>query len=117
MPQKITEKAVLQCDKGTIESQLTVTSQNFFYIENKAIATDRDKEPNINIHPLGLCKLKPFSGGYRPCMPAPLLWKQTAEKDELNGHKILLDTSFCPCATGGTIKVVDKGHKESHELE
>lgn len=115
MPQKITEKSILQCSQGTSETPLKVTSQNFFFIENKAIATEQDKQPNVNINPFKLCKLKPILGGYGPCTPAPLSWLQTTKKDEINGFKILLDNSICPCAKGGSIKVVDKGHRENHE--
>lgn len=115
MPQKITEKALLKCNKGTAETQLTVTSQSFFFIENKAIATEQDKQAHVNIKPLGLCKLKPIPGGFLPCVPAPVSWQQTTEKDELNGNKILLDISICPCAVGGIIRIADKGHTENHE--
>ncbi|MGM5629916.1 DUF4280 domain-containing protein [Apibacter raozihei] len=117
MAQKITEKALLQCNQGTIETELHVTSQNFFFIENKAIATEQDKESQTHIKPFGLCKLKPVPGGFLPCKAAPISWQQTTTKDELNGYKVLLDTSVCPCATGGIIKVTDKGHIENHEAD
>ncbi|WP_295813168.1 DUF4280 domain-containing protein [uncultured Apibacter sp.] len=117
MPQKITEKAILQCNQGTSNTELKVTSQDFFFIENKAIATEQDKDSNVNINPMGVCKLKPIIGGYRSCLPAPLSWINTTQKDEINGFKILLDNSICPCATGGTIKIINKGHTENHETE
>lgn len=117
MPQKITEKAKLQCNQGSALTQLKVTSQNFFFIENKPIATEKDKQGNINIKAFGLCKLKPIPGGFLPCVPSPISWKQTTKKDILNDYKILLDTSICHCAIGGTIKVIDKGHSENHEEE
>jgi Domain of unknown function (DUF4280) len=117
MPQKLTDTATLQCDQGTTPSKLTVTSQDFCKAEDKLIATEKDKQPNANIKPFGQCKLKPSSGGYLPCMPAPTLWQKTAKKDEINGFKILTDDSTCQCSIGGKIAVQNKGHSERHEVE
>lgn len=115
MSQIITETAELQCDKGTVTSALAVTSQNFSRAENKLIATEQDKQAYTNIKPFGKCKLKPSSSGYRPCVPAPIAWRKTTEKDTVNGYKILLENSVCPCSTGGTISVKAKGHEGDHE--
>ncbi|MBV8324875.1 hypothetical protein [Chryseobacterium sp.] len=40
--------------------------------EGKYIAPEQDKQADINIQSFGLCKLKPTSGGYLPCIPAPI---------------------------------------------
>ena len=117
MPQKITDTAQLSCNQGTAPSNLSVTSQNFSTAEGKHIATEQDKQANTNIKPFGQCKLKPSSGGYLPCIPAPTVWQKTTEKDTINNYKILTEDSFCMCSTGGKIGVADKGHGEKHEIK
>ena len=113
----ITNTAELSCNQGTAKSKLTVTSQDFVTIEDKPVATEGDKQANVNIMPFGQCKLKPTTGGYLPCMPIPTKWEQTAEKDTINDLKILTEKSTCQCAVGGKISVTDKGHNEQHEAE
>lgn len=110
MEHTITEDAVLQCNMGTTPSQLSVTSQQFFSIEDKFVATEKDKEPIQNIKPFGKCKLKPTAGGYLPCVPSPECWKQTSNKNKINEALLLLDTSICTCSIGGTITIKDKGY-------
>lgn len=117
MADKITDTATLKCDKGTTSSQLTVTSQSFCYLDNKLIATEMDKVALDNIKPFGKCKLKPSIIGYLPCTPSPTAWQEATTKDEIAGSKILTEESVCPCATGGIIKVEDKGHSEEHSQE
>lgn len=117
MPQEITETAKLQCDQGTVTTILKVTSQQFAKINNKLQATEEDKQANVSIMPFGQCKLKPTTSGYLPCMPAPIKWEQTAEKDTINDLKILTEKSTCQCAVGGKISVTHKGHNEQHKIE
>ena len=117
MPQIITNTAELSCNQGTAKSNLTVTSQDFVTIEDKPIATEGDKQANVNIMPFGQCKLKPTTGGYLPCVPVPTKWEQTAEKDTINDLKILTEKSTCQCAVGGKISVTHKGHNEQDEVE
>ena len=117
MPQIITNTAILSCNQGTATSKLNVTSQDFVTIEDKAMATEEDKQANFNIQPFKQCKLKPSSGGYLPCVPAPIQWEDTAEKDTINGQKILTENSYCMCSVGGKITIKDKGHNENHNAE
>lgn len=91
----ITNTAELACNQGTTKNKLVVTSQNFLTIQDKPIATEGDKQANVNIMPFGQCKLKPTSSGYLPCMSAPTKWEQTAEKDTINELKILTEKSTC----------------------
>lgn len=105
MSNHITDTSQLQCDKGTIPSLITVTSQTFMTIEGKLQATEEDKQPNTNIKTFGQCKLKPSSGGFLPCIPAPVQWQDTSVF-EIDGKKELLDHSTCPCSVGGKISVV-----------
>ena len=101
MPQIITNTAELSCNQGTATSNLTVTSQDFVTIEGKAMATEEDKQANSNIQPFKQCKLKPSSGGYLPCVPAPIQWEDTAEKDSIMGFYRSNDfnTAFRPEST------------------
>jgi hypothetical protein len=117
MADKITETAILECDKGSIPTPLSVTSQNFCYLANKLIATENDNQPIVNIKPFGVCRLKPSAVGYLPCVPSPTAWQKTSDKDEISGKKILTENSTCPCSTGGTIKIQDKGHSENHSQD
>ena len=107
MPQIITDTAELSCNQGTATSKLNVTSQDFVTIEGKAMATEEDKQANTNIQPFKQCKLKPSSGGYLPCVPAPIKWEDTTEKDSINGQKILTENSYCMCSVGGKITIKD----------
>ena len=85
MPQIITNTAELSCNQGTATSCLNVTSQDFVTIEGKAMATEEDKQANSNIQPFKQCKLKPSSGGYLPCVPAPIQWEDAARIDTIMG--------------------------------
>ena len=111
MPEKLTEKAVLLCDKGAKTSQLKVTSQDFCKAEDKLIATENDKQPETNIPNFGSCSITRYS-----CTPSPVRWQKTAEKDRINDYKILTTESVCQCATGGKITVKHKGYQEKHEV-
>jgi len=113
MPQKVTQTAQLQCDKGSKPSELKVTSQNFSSFEDKLIATENDAKPNENIMPFGNCKAK----YNQACTPQTQKWDKTAKKDEINGMKIVLETSECLCKTGGKITIIDKGHSGKTEAE
>ncbi|WP_294245405.1 DUF4280 domain-containing protein [uncultured Chryseobacterium sp.] len=111
MPAKITEQAKMTCDKGSSPSQLTVTSQTFWKAENKLIATEMDRQPDVNIPAFGSCSIT-----QKDCRPAPSSWINTAVKDTVNGNKILTDASTCACSLGGKISFTDKGYTEKHEI-
>ena len=113
MPQKVTQSAQLQCDKGTKLSELKVTSQNFSSFENKLIATEQDAKPNENIMPFGNCKAR----YNQACTPQTQKWDKTTQNDEINGMKIVLETSESICKTGGKITIIDKGHSGKTEAE
>ena len=111
MPQKLTETALLLCDKGAKPSQLKVTSQTFAKAEDKLIATELDKQPETNIPNFGACAVT-----HSKCSPAPIKWDKTTEKDTINTYKILTEDSTCQCAVGGKIAVQHKGHGEQHDI-
>lgn len=109
MPQKLTETATLQCDKGAAPSQLKVSSQNFCKADNKLVATEQDKQAEANIPNFGVCAITKSK-----CAPAVVQWQKTTDKDTVNNYKILLETSFCMCSIGGKIKPQNTGHSEAH---
>ena len=109
MPQKLTETALLLCDKGAKPSQLKVTSQTFSKANGKLIATEQDKQAETNIPNFGVCAIT-----HSKCTPAILKWDKTTEKDSINNFKILTEESTCQCTIGGKISIKDKGHTEKH---
>ena len=118
MPNIITSTAELSCNQGSTKSNLTVTSQTFTTIEEKPIATEEDKQANINIPPFGQCRLKPTSGGYLPCMPIPTQWENTSFAT-IDSKKELNKSSCIQCAIGGKITFTNSGENNfvSSEVE
>lgn len=112
MPAKITEQAQLSCDKGASPARLTVTSQQFCRADNKLIATEKDKEAEVNIPAFGMCSVT-----QKNCKPQVSAWMNTSSKDTINGMKILTQQSFCTCSQGGKISVSEKGYTENHEVD
>ncbi|MEJ5103710.1 DUF4280 domain-containing protein [Chryseobacterium sp. MYb328] len=100
MPNHITDTTQLKCDKGSVPTPITVTSQSFMNIEDKLQATEEDKQPNSNIKPFGVCSVLRSS-----CTPSPVKWDNTSDF-EIEGKKELLDSSTCQCSVGGKISVV-----------
>lgn len=118
MSQTITNTAKLQCNQGTLQTPLQVTSQTFDSINGEPIATEQDNKPNTNIKPFGQCKLKPSSVGYLPCVPAPQKWEKTSFSS-IDDNKELNESSCIKCAVGGLITFTDKGKNDfiSSEIE
>lgn len=112
MPEKITEKALLFCDKGAKPSQLIVTSQDFCQADGKLIATEQDKQAEVNVPSFGTCAVTKSS-----CTPLIIKWNKTTTKDEINSFKLLTEDSTCQCVIGGKISIKDKGHTEKHSLD
>ena len=112
MPQKLTETALLICDKGVTLSKLKVTSQTFSKAEDKLVATEQDKQPETNVPSFGVCSITKSK-----CTPVIVKWDKTTEKDTINNYKILTEDSSCICSVGGKISVKQKGHSEKHETD
>lgn len=110
MAQKITEGALVQCDKGVKPSKLKVSSQDFCQAEGKLIATEEDKQAEVNVPNFGICTVTRSK-----CVPSIIKWDNPTSKDEINGFKILTEASTCQCAVGGKIVVQHKGHNEKHD--
>ncbi|SMO72624.1 protein of unknown function [Chryseobacterium rhizoplanae] len=112
MPEIITERASLLCDKGVTPSLLKVTSNCFYQADNKLIATEEDKQTEINIGSFGICTVTKIK-----CIPVIAKWENTAKDTCINNHKVLTEKSTCHCGTGGKISVTNKGHCEKHDVE
>ncbi|WP_426478073.1 DUF4280 domain-containing protein [Chryseobacterium sp. CBSDS_008] len=112
MPEIITEKASLLCDKGAAPSSLSVTSQCCYRADGKLIATEADKNTEVNIGSFGLCSITRIK-----CIPVVIKWENTAKQNSFNDHKVLTEKSICHCTTGGQISVTHKGHCEKHDTE
>ena len=112
MADKITEGAILLCDKGVKPSQLKVTSQDFCKAQEKLIATAQDLLPEVNIPNFGVCSIMRSN-----CIPSILKWNDTAEIDSINEQKILTEDSTCNCTVGGKISIQHKGHTEIHSVD
>lgn len=112
MPEKITEKAILLCNKGAKPSKLKVTSQGFCEADGKLIATENDKHAETNIPNISACSITRSK-----CNPVPIKWENTAEKDTINNYKILTEESTCQCNVGGKISINFKGHDEKHKVD
>ncbi|WP_143305848.1 DUF4280 domain-containing protein [Chitinophaga vietnamensis] len=112
MPHIVTETAQLRCDKGAAPASLKVTSQHYSCYDDKPIATEQDKAPEANIPSFGTCMITRSR-----CTPAPLAWDSPAEKEEIDGMRVLLLCSTCKCAVGGTISIADKGHSCDADIQ
>ena len=112
MPQKITETALLQCDKGAVPSQLKVTSQNFCRANNKLIATEKDKQAETNVPNFEVCAVTKSK-----CSPALIMWQELSQKDTINDLKFLTEKSTCQCSKGGKVSLKNTGHIENHSVE
>lgn len=78
MNNPIIDKDLLHCNKGTEQTPIQVTSQNFAVLAGKLQATEGDKQAQSNIIPCGYCKLKPTSSGYLSCLPALIKRQNTS---------------------------------------
>lgn len=99
MSKKILDGSKVFCDKGSACSKLTVTNQQIVKTDEKLVATEMDKMPNVNIQPFGICSITQKS-----CIPSPISWVKPHSSHTINNKKILLDSSECPCSVGGKIK-------------
>jgi len=116
MSEYSTNGAMLACTCGTTPAPLLVTANTLTSIQGQYVATTSDKIPMTNINPFGLCKMKPYSGGHRPCVPAPTMWTGFLTSVELPGGNPLLKTSTIQCATGGLIQFKNSGQMKPNKV-
>ena len=92
--------ALCRCDKGTLPSQLTVTSNQTVSLQGKLMATHLDKL----FRPFGTCVLK----NNTPCVPMLLLWEKVHERASIGPGRgrPLLEKSTIRCAVGGEVSVL-----------
>ena len=117
MSEYATSGAMLTCSCGAAPSQLEVTSNTFFSIQDKMAATTNDKAPMVNIKPFGTCSLKPmFPAGFQPCVPSPTAWTGFVASVEIGSGNALLETSTIQCAIGGCISFQNSGQLKPHKV-
>ncbi|WP_294725773.1 DUF4280 domain-containing protein [uncultured Fusobacterium sp.] len=99
----VCEGAILECTCGTAPKNFMVTSQLIKTTNGKLNGTEKDCKGNINIGPFGGCK----NHKKNPCSNYINLgkWNGTSENYELQGNKILLNTSTISCSEGGIITI------------
>lgn len=116
----VIQKGKAQCNQGNQFPQFKVTSHQKHYWNNKESTADylAVTEEDVQFTPLGpsfgMCKLKPTTGGYLPCVFAPAgKWKKTYEKVKVMGKSCLSEISELMCSTGGKITVKEHGQSSS----
>jgi len=116
MSEYATNGAMLTCTCGAAPSQLQVTSNTFFSIQGNLAATTNDKAPMVNIKPFGTCTLKPSTGGFLPCIPAPTVWTGFVASVEIGTGNALLQTSTIQCTMGGCISFQNSGQMKPQKI-
>ncbi|MDQ2772801.1 MAG: DUF6531 domain-containing protein [Bacteroidota bacterium] len=93
----------LVCDKGTLPSMLTVTSNLTTEIYGVQLATEADKLPMVNIPPMGVCAVT-----HIPCIvqPSPLGWSPVQNSVIIGGQRLLLEDSKLRCLAGGQVSLL-----------
>ena len=101
MPKKYVPDGVyLACDKGCAPCRLKVTSHDFSYIYGLHLATEADKQPDVNIPPMHTC-----TATGKACEPKPTAWEKVKDGVSINHDRLLLEDSILPCSEGGIIKI------------
>jgi len=104
----VVEGAICKCKFGFTPDSLVVQTQNKAFINDSAaskklIGNTLDLGVPFQAKNFGQCKLKPTSGGYRPCVPAITQWTNFYDKVYLpNNGQILTEKSKATCATAGS---------------
>ncbi len=90
----------LRCDKGSAPTQLKVTHSPKASIYGDNIATEADKDFNVNVKPFGVCSVT-----QKACVMQPLYWDKCREGVKVNGLKLVVDEAHLLCAVGGRIEI------------
>lgn len=106
MEKLITDSTQMKCTLGAAPAKLLITSQTYYKVSGKLVATEKDKIPMVNIPTFEVCKC---TSPNSPCIPSPTKWDKVSQLTSANGSKVLLESSFCQCAKGGKISFVDTG--------
>ena len=86
----------LRCDKGTVPTQLKVTHSPKASIYGDNIATEADKDFNVNVMPFGVCSVT-----QKACVMQPLYWDKCREGVKVDGKKLVVQEAHLVCAVGG----------------
>ncbi|MCI1696866.1 DUF4280 domain-containing protein [Aneurinibacillus aneurinilyticus] len=98
--------ATLCCSMGERTSQLQLPMSHGLYMNGKAQVNIKDREPNVNILPFGMCKL----GGV--CSPKiDMDWTDERSSKMVDGEPAVSNKSKLMCLYGGTIRIEDDGQE------
>ncbi len=111
MAKYICNGAQCKCTLGTKEGTLGVKSQSKIFIQDKLMATEKEKTflPNF----ISCNKTNPPT----PCQPiinAP--WEKTKSNVLQREYKGLLESSTATCSSGGTISILDSKQAETKNV-
>ncbi|REC50183.1 DUF4280 domain-containing protein [Chryseobacterium pennipullorum] len=114
----IIRKGRAQCSEGNQFPQFKVTSHQKHYWNSKGGDADylAVTEDDVMFDPsgssFGICRLRPSSGGYLPCVFAPAgTWQKTYEKVKIMDKSCLSEISELMCCTGGKITIKEHGQQ------
>ena len=106
--------AQLECQHGTVPSNLVVLPQRTVILKGKLRANIGDCIPLVNVLPFGLCKspanpaVAAAMGAPQPCMPACSIWIANKKDVLIQGLPPLLEKSKALCPLGAGIITVKK---------
>jgi hypothetical protein len=107
----VVDGAKLICDGCPNETTvLQVTSQNFYEMKNKLVATKKDKEPIRNIIPFKSCI---YNGACELLILGD--WENYIEDKFCGENQCLSKDSFARCDKGGIIRIIHSGQYLSSE--
>ncbi|RZK31302.1 MAG: DUF4280 domain-containing protein [Hymenobacter sp.] len=90
----------LRCNCGSAPTQLHVTNSPKASIYGDNVATEADKEFNVNIKPFGGCSIS-----HSACAMQPLYWDKCAQGVKVEGKKLVVGEAHLLCAVGGQIEI------------
>ncbi len=99
----VVKDAMMMCDKGALPGTFMPTFNTSTTIYGLLVATEEDKQPEINIPSFGACAVDG-----QPCMIRPEDWQDTWEI-RVNRKETLLFHSKLPCRRGGTVEFITSG--------
>ncbi|RZK23326.1 MAG: DUF4280 domain-containing protein [Hymenobacter sp.] len=90
----------LRCNCGSAPTQLHVTHSPKASIYGDNVATEADKEFNVNVKPFGGCSISQSA-----CAMQPLYWDKCAQGVKVEGKKLVVGEAHLLCAVGGQVEI------------
>lgn len=106
--QYVVDKALMQCNQGTIPMMLTVTSNPMVNVAGMKVATGADKMPMVNVPPFGICGILTKTNPM-PCTPTLVQWSPLKYDLKVNNNSPLLSNSCAQCSIGGKVEFLSSG--------